>query len=96
MKNWWNGGRHIVLVVMYILDTEFIVLMKNANWKDPNQLPNQIKIVRKTPGIQGSVYFSSNSFNRNPNGWNDSLRNNYYRIPAKVPDMPWLPRDLNK
>lgn len=90
LVEWWSAhsfGRHV-----YIGHGIYRAYEKNANWKDPNQLPNQIKIVRKTPGIQGSVYFSSNSFNRNPNGWNDSLRNNYYRIPAKVPDMPWLPK----
>ena len=27
------------------------------------------------------------------NGWNDSLRTNYYRHPALVPPMPWLNND---
>ena len=40
--------------------------------------------------MQGSIYFSSKTFNNNPNGWNDSLRNNYYRYPALVPPMKWI------
>jgi hypothetical protein len=31
------------------------------------------------PNVHGQIYFSSTTFDRNPNGWNDSLRNNYYR-----------------
>ena len=27
---------------------------------------------------------------RNPNGWNDSLKNNYYKYPAIVPPMKWI------
>jgi hypothetical protein len=47
--------------------------------------------LREYPEVQGSIYFSSKSFDRNPNGWNDSLQNNYYRMPATVPEMDWLP-----
>ena len=51
----------------------------------------QLELLRKYPTIQGSVYFSSKTFYKNPNGWNDSLQNNYYRNRAAVPPMPWLP-----
>jgi hypothetical protein len=36
------------------------------------------------------VYFNSKVFEKNPLGWNDSLRNNYYYFPALVPPMPWI------
>lgn len=65
----------------------------NAAWRNPNELPNQIKLLRQYPNVQGGIYFSSKSFNNNPNGWNDSLRNNYYKLPAKVPEMEWLPKN---
>ena len=68
----------------------------NAAWRNPNELPNQIKLLRQYPDVQGSIYFSSKSFNNNPNGWNDSLRNNYYRQPAQVPEMEWLPKKPNQ
>jgi len=64
----------------------------NTAWKNPNELPNQIKLLRQYSNVQGSIYFSSKSFNNNPNGWNDSLRNNYYKEPAKLPVMSWLPK----
>ena len=59
-------------------------------WKNKNELPNQIKKVREYPQVQGSVYYSSKIFNRNPNGWNDSLQNNYYKYPAIIPPMLWI------
>lgn len=64
----------------------------NAAWKNPNELPNQIKLLRQYSNVHGGIYFSSKSFNNNPNGWNDSLRNNYYKLPAKTPVMSWLPK----
>jgi uncharacterized lipoprotein YddW (UPF0748 family) len=59
-------------------------------WKNVHELPNQLKKVREYPQVQGSIFFSSSTFNSNPNGWSDSLRNNYYRYPAIVPPMKWI------
>jgi uncharacterized lipoprotein YddW (UPF0748 family) len=57
----------------------------NAYWKDKTQLPRQIQALRNTPNIQGMIFFSSKSFDKNPNGWSDSLRLNYFAVPAKTP-----------
>lgn len=89
LVNWWSQhgyGRHI-----YIGHGIYRATEKSAPWKNPNELPNQIKMLRKHPEIQGSIYYSSKSFNNNPNGWNDSLQNNYYKAAAKIPVMEWLP-----
>ena len=40
--------------------------------------------------MQGSIYFSSKTFDKNPQGWNDSLQNNYYKYPALLPPMRWI------
>ena len=58
--------------------------------KNKNELPDQIKRLREYPQVQGSIFFSSSTFNSNPNGWNDSLKNNYYKYPAIVPPMNWI------
>lgn len=68
----------------------------NAAWRNPNELPNQIKLLRQYPNVQGGIYFSSKSFNNNPNGWSDSLRNNYYKLQVATPQMDWLPRNPNQ
>jgi uncharacterized lipoprotein YddW (UPF0748 family) len=57
----------------------------NAAWKDKTQLPRQIQALRNTPNVQGMIFFSSKSFDKNPNGWSDSLRLNYFSVPAKTP-----------
>lgn len=88
MLEWWSKnsyGRHV-----YIGHGIYRVNEKSLAWKNPKELPNQIKLLREYPEVHGSIYFSSKSFDRNPNGWNDSLRNNYYKQPAMIPAMPWL------
>jgi uncharacterized lipoprotein YddW (UPF0748 family) len=90
LVDWWSKrtyGRHL-----YIGQGIYRALeKKSAAWHDKNQLPKQIQLLRSTPNVQGSVYFSSKTFYSNPNGWNDSLQNNYYKMPALIPPMPWLP-----
>lgn len=89
MVGWWsrhNYGKHV-----YIGHGIYRAGEGNSlNWKNPNEIPNQIKILRQYSTVQGSIYFSSKSFEKNYNGWNDSLRNNYYKEPALLPSMPWL------
>ena len=97
LVDWWSQhtyGRHL-----YIGQGIYRALEKGASrvaWKDPDELPNQIKILRSNPNIHGSIYFSSRSFESNPNGWVDSLRNNYYSNQAEIPPMEWLPVNPNK
>ena len=89
--DWWSKhtyGRH-----MYIGHGIYRALEKGSTaWKNNSELPKQIELLRTYPEIQGSVYYSSKIFYKNPNGWNDSLQNNYYRTPALVPPMDWLPK----
>ena len=89
LLNWWSEhsyGKHV-----YIGHGIYRVDEKNSiKWKNPEELPNQIKLLRANSNVQGSIYFSSKSFDRNPNGWNDSLRNNYYSTPALIPPMSWI------
>jgi uncharacterized lipoprotein YddW (UPF0748 family) len=93
MLDWWSKnsyGRH--LYIGHGIYRAVGNAPANAAWRKPDELPNQIKLLRQYPNVQGSIYFSSKSFDSNPNGWNDSLRNNYYKTPARIPDMEWLPK----
>ncbi len=87
LLDWWSKnsyGRHCYIgIAMYRAGS-------NNAWKNPNELPGQIRALREYPNVQGAIYFSSKSFVNNPNGWCDSLQNNYYKDPAMVPPMPWL------
>jgi uncharacterized lipoprotein YddW (UPF0748 family) len=89
LLDWWSKhtyGRHCYIGLgLYRAGS-------NAVWKDLTLLPRQIEALRNAPNIQGAIYFSSTTFNRNPNGWSDSLRLNYYKEPAIIPPMDWLPK----
>lgn len=59
----------------------------NAAWSSEKQLPRQIEELRNTPNIQGMIFFSSSSLEKNLNGWADILRLKYFREPASVPEF---------
>ncbi len=89
LTDWW--ATHAYGRQLYIGQGIYRALeSRSYAWKNKDELPNQIKFLRKYPQIQGSVFFSSSTFSSNPNGWNDSLRNNYYKYPAINPPMPWI------
>ncbi len=93
LLDWWSKntfGKHCYIGLgLYKANT-------NAAWRDKTQIPRQLRAIRETENVQGEIYFSSKSFYNNPNGWNDSLINNYYKEPALIPEMPWLEGHLPK
>lgn len=88
LLDWWSKhsyGRHCYIGLgIYKAGT-------SAPWKDRSLLPKMIQAIRHTPNVHGAIYFSSKSFVSNPNGWSDSLQNNYYKSRAPLPVMDWLP-----
>ena len=87
LLDWWN--KHTYGKQCYI-GLGIFRAGSNAAWKDKDELPRMIREMRNMPNVNGAIYFSSKSFERNPNGWNDSLRNNYYKYPAIIPTMSWI------
>ena len=87
LLDWWNQhtyGRH--LYIGHGIERAG----SNAAWRNPNEIPNEIKGLRDYRTTQGSAFFSSKIFEKNPLGWSDSLKNHYYHYPALVPPMPWI------
>lgn len=88
--DWWSKntyGKHC-----YIGLGIYRANGRDEAWKDSTLLPRQIEMLRKTPNMHGMIFFSSKSFFNNPNGWNDSLRLNYFKEPASIPEMNWMIR----
>jgi len=87
LLDWWGKhtyGRHCYIGLgIYRANS-------NPAWRDKNILPRQITELRKTANVEGMIFFSSKSFEKNPNGWNDSLQNNYFKYPALIPPMEWV------
>lgn len=87
LLDWWNQhtyGKH--LYIGHGIERAG----SNAAWRNTNEIPNEIRELRNYQTTQGSAYFSSKVFEKNPLGWNDSLRNHYYHYPALIPPMPWI------
>lgn len=89
LVDWWSNqthGRHL-----YIGHGAYrLTDKKDAGWRNPAQIANQIKYNRENPRVQGSVYFSSKSLTKNLQGISDTLSKNYYKNPALPPLMLWL------
>lgn len=87
LLKWWNehayGKQVFIGHALYRAGT-------SPAWKNKNELPNEIKALRNYATTQGSIFFSSKSFENNPNGFSDSLHFNYYALPAIVPPMAWI------
>ncbi len=76
LADWWAANSYgrdcYVGIGIYRANT-------NAAWKDKTQIPRQIKKLRSLPNINGMIFYNSTAFIKNPNGWNDSLRLNYFK-----------------
>ena len=89
LLDWW--GQNTFNRHLYIGQAPYRILeRKTAAFRNPAELPNQVNLLRTNPRVQGSIYFSSTSLLRNPLGFADSLRTNFYRHPALPPVMLWL------
>ncbi len=87
LLDWW--GKHTYGRHCYI-GLGIFKANSNPPWRDKSILPRQIAELRKTANIEGMIFFSSKSFEKNPNGWNDSLQNNYFKNPALILPMDWV------
>ena len=87
---WWNDnvfGRQLYIgLAPYKLDKG----ARESAWRSNQQLPAQLRMLRKYPNISGSVYFSSRQFKRNLFGFQDSLKRYYYRYPSLTPPLNWM------
>lgn len=89
LHDWWASNtynRHLYIGHGIYRAVE----VKGGPWKRTSELPDQIIATRNNDNVQGSIFYSSKIFYANPNGWNDSLRNNYYKYPALPPPMSWI------
>lgn len=90
ITSWWaknTYGRHL-----YIGHAVYKAKAESSRkaWTDKNELPKQIAITRKTPEIQGSAFFRSRIFEKDPLGFTTRLRKEIYHNQALIPTMPWI------
>lgn len=89
--NWW--ANHTYGKQLYIGEGIYRAdeAPVSAAWRDRSEFPRHLQLVRNLQGkVQGQVLFTSKNLLHNPNGWADTLAENYFRKPAIVPPMSWI------
>ena len=89
LLSWWSlntYNRHL-----YIGQAPYrFYEARSPAFKNPSEIPNQLRLIRANPRVQGSVYFRSQSMIGNANHLVDTLKKDFYRYPALPPPMLWL------
>jgi uncharacterized lipoprotein YddW (UPF0748 family) len=86
LLDWWSKNAN---------DRHFYVgqgayrIAADTNW-NAQQMPRQIRLNRTNAAVTGSVFYNTTTLNKNSHGFRDSLRNDFYRLPALPPAMPWI------
>ncbi len=88
---WWD--QNIFDRNLYIGHAIYRVNSNTPAWQEPDQIPRQIRLNRSLPHTNGSVFYNTNTLNKNPLGVRDSLKNDFYRHPALQPEMLWKDAD---
>ena len=85
---WWSShsyGKHI-----YIGHGVYRAVDKPTTaWRNPNELPNQIKMLREDPNIQGSVFYSSTNLLHNPIAWAELMQVSYNNFLSNCRPSHW-------
>lgn len=85
---WWNSNannRHIYAGhAAYKVNAD-----ADANWNNPSQINNQVRLNRSYNQVYGSCFFRTRNFALNPLFFRDSLMQYVYTKPALLPAMPW-------
>ena len=90
LVEWWS--KHTYGKQLYIGHAVYNAGKDAASraWRNPEELPKQIRINRKTPEVLGSIFYRASSLKKNPLGFCDSLKNNYYKIKTTPPEIPFI------
>ena len=88
LVRWWSKnafGKHL-----YIGHAAYRLFWdSNRTWYDYQEMPNQIRHLRKFSHTLGSVFYSCKAILRNKGALRDSLQSYFYQYPALVPPMAW-------
>ncbi|AWV98965.1 glycoside hydrolase family 10 protein [Arcticibacterium luteifluviistationis] len=86
LTDWWtkNHGK----AKLYIGHGVYRVEANSSTkaWKDPNQIPRQLDYNRYSSGVDGSIFYNTNTFIKNNLGLADSIATRY-KYPALVPEV---------
>ncbi|MBO9633137.1 MAG: family 10 glycosylhydrolase [Chitinophagaceae bacterium] len=87
---WWNNqanGRHIYVgMAGYKVNDP----AQGVNWANPGMIPNEMRLNRQNANVAGQAIYNTSSLRSTTKlGFRDSLRLDFYKLPALLPRMPW-------
>jgi len=88
--DWWvknSYGRHVYVGLSV---ASWAAAQPNSGWDNPKELPDQIRYLHSLQGIQGSIFYNSASFRKNPYNFNDSLQKFHFKSAVFCPPMRWM------
>ncbi len=84
LVRWW--AQNIKNSYLFIgLNIQALVNPNDKHWKNPSEIPDQIRLARTYPKIQGFILYRSKSVLSNPQGIYDSLRNDLFADTTRTP-----------
>lgn len=90
---WWNNNAYGRLIYIGMAGYKVGTTNNGAIWQnDRTQIPSQIRMNRSAayPNIHGQAIYNTSSMRSNPLGFRDSIRQQFYNVPALQPSMPWI------
>jgi uncharacterized lipoprotein YddW (UPF0748 family) len=87
LANWWADSTFKYNRHLYPGHASYKIGTNSPNYWSASEVPNQIRINRNNPKIDGSVFFRANFMTGL--GFNDSLRTDLYRYKSLLPVMQW-------
>ncbi len=89
LLDWWK--KHTYGRNMYIsLNVYNLEVSKDKHWRNPEELPTEIKMARQVPQVKGFIFYRFKPLNDNPLGIKDSLRSHYFSQWAFYPRLPYI------
>lgn len=93
LADWWANVVKETNCQLYIGHANYKHISNSSwetDWKNPQEIPNQLKFNSMYPEIKGSCFFSLNSLKGNKFGETTIIKNQYFNYKSLVPTMPWL------
>lgn len=90
---WWNNNANGRLIYIGMAGYKVGDAAQNAAFAtNRSQIPNQVRMNRNPayPNIYGQSIYNTTSLRNNRLNFRDSLKNNFYNVPALQPLMPWI------
>lgn len=93
LADWWANVVKGTNCQLYIGHANYKHISNSSwetDWRNPQEIPNQLKFNSMYPDIKGSCFFSLRSLKENKFNETTIIKNEYFNYKSLVPTMPWL------